>query len=188
VELAEVGQAITELVQDRFVRGLVDDGYAAKLASLEAEHARLSALPAEPDTIQVVSTGQTFADRWQDSDTQERRQLMRSAGFQIRVSKTATGQLIDAALRDELVRRHEETLGRLLTDHGVGTVELHEVWDEVRKLVDPDANLIIAFKIDPDLSRRAGLAAEGRPVPAPDVEEMWQEVLRPVRPYITAKR
>ncbi len=113
-ELVDVGQAITELTSERYVRGIIRDDYDAMLARLQAEHARLGTLPAEPDRIELVPTGQTFADKWADSDTLERRQLMINAGFKIRIGRSRT-------------------------------------------------NLVFGAELDPDLERRARLAAEGRP-------------------------
>ncbi len=56
-------------------------------------------------------------------------------------------------------------------------------WDKIRRLVDPTANLTIAFKLAPDLARRAGLTASGQPVIAADDAD-WASILGPVREHM----
>jgi DNA invertase Pin-like site-specific DNA recombinase len=163
-----------------------EDAYRKRLTRLTDRLRGLADLPVTESAYEYRSTGQTFADRWRDSDTQARRQLMINAAFQLRVSRTPTGEPLDAALRDELVRKHERSLRGVLLAAGVTEIR-RDAWDEVRKLVDPHANLVIAFQLDPDLARRAGLAAEGRPVTAPDAEVAWQEVLAPVREHLAGR-
>lgn len=104
-ELAAVGQAITELVSDRFVRGIVRDDYDALIARLQAEHARLAALPAEPDQVEQRSTGRTFAEHWAAADLRERRQLMLDAGFLLGYGRTSDGEVMATALDPDLARR-----------------------------------------------------------------------------------
>jgi site-specific DNA recombinase len=42
-------------------------------------------------------------------------------------------------------------------------------------------NVAFGWQLDPDLGRRAGLAAEGRPVNMPDTTEAWRNVLAPLQ-------
>jgi site-specific DNA recombinase len=104
-ELAAVGQAITELVSDRFVRGIERDDYDTLIARLQAEHARLTALPAEPDQVVQRSTGRTFAEHWAACDLRGRRQLMLDAGFLLGYGRTRGGEVIATALDQDLARR-----------------------------------------------------------------------------------
>ncbi len=106
---AEVGRQITELTAERFQRGVVHENYDQMMASLQAEHARLAALPPEPPTITERPTGQTFAQLWHASDTEGRRQLMMRAGFQLRVARTGNAERItnrkkQAEAREDLER------------------------------------------------------------------------------------
>ncbi len=66
--LAEVGQAITDLTSERYVRGIIRDDFDPMLASLQAEHARLGALPAEPSEVVERGTGVRVAERWAELD------------------------------------------------------------------------------------------------------------------------
>ena len=72
-QLAEVGQAIAELTQERFIRGIVRGDYDDMTAQLVAEHARLKALPPEPDQIDWRPTGKNVAQVYLDLTDREAR-------------------------------------------------------------------------------------------------------------------
>jgi hypothetical protein len=80
----------------------VRDDYDALIARLQAEHARLTALPAEPDQVVQRSTGRTFAQHWAASG---RRQLMLDAGFLLGFARTRSGEVMATALEPDLARR-----------------------------------------------------------------------------------
>ena len=125
---------------------------------------------------------------------------MLNAGFQLRISRTTNHAPIDAAEAERLRLQHERSLQALVAGHAqsqvgppkpgaVAAVQLDaDAWERIRALADPRANLVIAWRLDPDLARRAGLAAEGRPVTVPDVGEAWREALAPIREHITGTR
>jgi site-specific DNA recombinase len=123
-ELARIGQAMTDLVSERYVRNIVRDDYDALMARLETEHARLAALPAEPDRIEQRSTGRTFAELWEVSDIQERRRLMLDAGFLIGCGHTASGEVMATALDPDLARRAGLAAEGTQADVPYGTEEL----------------------------------------------------------------
>jgi hypothetical protein len=80
---AEVGQAIHDLVDERYVRGIVRDDYDELLATLQAEHARLSALPPEPDEVKALPTGIAVAARWATLDQEGKRSWLRKWEVQL---------------------------------------------------------------------------------------------------------
>jgi site-specific DNA recombinase len=82
-QIAEIGQTITDLVQERFVRGHVRDDYDVVLAQLQAEHARLKALPAGKATVDYVPLGVTVAGHWETLDQQARRAFLREHDIKI---------------------------------------------------------------------------------------------------------
>jgi chorismate synthase len=48
-------------VSERFVPGVERSDYDALLQRLQAEQQRLSALPSEPDTVEIMKTGQRYS-------------------------------------------------------------------------------------------------------------------------------
>lgn len=161
-----------------------EEEYSTRVAGLSERLRVLADLPVTEAGYEMRATGQTFTDRWHASDMPGRRQLMINAGFRLLVSRTKTSiQGLTVAEVDQLARRHERSLKAVLV--AAGPAEIHkDTWDEVRSLVDPRANLVIAFELDPDLSRRAGLAAEGRPVTVPDADDALRRALGPVREHV----
>ena len=123
-ELAQIGQAMTDLVSERYVHGIVRDDYDSLMTRLQVEHARLAALPAEPDRIEQRSTGRTFAKHWEVSDIQERRRLMLEAGFLIGYAHTSAGEVMATALDRDLARRAGLAAEGTPVDVPYGTEEL----------------------------------------------------------------
>jgi site-specific DNA recombinase len=106
-EMAAVGRQIADLTTERFVRGVIRDDYDQLLADLTRRHGELSAAKRRKPEVREISTGQTFAQRWEElaADTDARRQLMIKAGFRINVAKTAEGTTLTYALDPDLARR-----------------------------------------------------------------------------------
>ncbi len=179
--LAEVGQAIADLTQERYVRGIVRDNYDQTLAGLQAEHARISALPPEPPTITERSTGRTFAQLWDGASIEERRQLMMKAGFKLWIARTRNADTItDRKKLAEVRGQQEAALATMLLSVGVTEVS-EQAWDEVRALLNPNMQMAISFELDPDLARRAGLAASGQSVIVPEADPESQHGLAAAR-------
>lgn len=78
-ELAEVRMAMRDLA----TRDLPDDEYDSALGSLRAERDRLAALPAVPDSWETVSTGETYAARWNAMDPADRGAWLRVATVRV---------------------------------------------------------------------------------------------------------
>lgn len=76
--LAKIGMQIADLTTQHYTRGGVPD-YYAKMAALEEEHKRISAMPVEKPKIRQVSTGKTFRQRWEEMDDEQRHAYLKSA-------------------------------------------------------------------------------------------------------------
>ena len=61
--LARIGMKIADLTTQHYVHGGVDK-FHAKMAELEAEHDRISKLPAEKPKVRRVGTGKSFRQWW----------------------------------------------------------------------------------------------------------------------------
>ena len=72
---------ISRLRVDRSELDDLSSDYDQRHAELTAEIRRLAALPAEPDRIEWVPTGQTYGEVWEGMTTAERRDMMLEAGF-----------------------------------------------------------------------------------------------------------
>ncbi len=70
---------IAGLTTQHFVHGGVE-GFHQRMAELEAEHARVSALPKQKPKVRRVSTGKTFRQRWDEMDDEQRHAYLKSAG------------------------------------------------------------------------------------------------------------
>jgi hypothetical protein len=170
--------------------------FAAMMSRLEERRDRLAALPSTPARIEYRPTGRTFADRWEEADEAGRRQLMVSAGFQVRIARTPIApDEIAAEARRQGITRTKRQLGnraanlrfmvtkagqpeRLATLHA----ELSRVESERQRLrAIRTYNEVVSFALDEDLARRAGLAAAGKPVEIPDLSEAWDQALAPLR-------
>jgi len=137
------------------------DDYDKRVTGLSARLRAVADLPVTEEGYEYRPTGQTFADRWQSSDVQGRRQLMLNAGFQLRVSRTRIHTPIDAAEAKRLTAMHERSLQALLVGPPrpgeAAAVQMDaDAWEKIRGLADPHSNLVIAWRLDPDLARRAG--------------------------------
>lgn len=50
------------------------------MSELEAEHARVSALPRERPKVRRIATGKTFRQRWEEMDQEQRHAYLKSVG------------------------------------------------------------------------------------------------------------
>ena len=179
-ELAEVGQAIVNLNAERYQHGVMRPGFEEIRADLEAQHARLLALPPEPDVATERPTGQTIGQLWDDAGIEARRQLMIKAGFQVRIAKIKKDTPVPRSQRKRVIGELMNHLASVLLVAGVTGIP-EEAGEYLRTLADPNSNLVIALKVGPDLERRARLVASGQSVPLPDQTGFWDRVLAPVR-------
>ncbi|MGO8890802.1 MAG: recombinase family protein [Streptosporangiaceae bacterium] len=77
--LRRLGAQIADLTTQHYMHGGVPD-FHARMAALEAEHTRISDLPREKPKIRRVSTGKTFAQLWEEMDSEQRQSYLKSAG------------------------------------------------------------------------------------------------------------
>jgi hypothetical protein len=82
--LMKIGHQITDLTAQNFTRGGVPD-YHAKMAVLQAEYERISAMPKEPPVIRRVSIGKTFSSWWESADDDIRHAYLMDANVTVRV-------------------------------------------------------------------------------------------------------
>ncbi len=85
---AEVGRAIRDLMDERYVRGVVRQDHESVLAGLQAEHDRLSLLPAEPARVIERPTGVFIREVWPDLDADGRRAFLRKRGTKVYAALT----------------------------------------------------------------------------------------------------
>jgi hypothetical protein len=77
--LARIGMKIADLTTQHYVHGGVDE-FHAKMAELEAEHERISNLPAEKPKVRRVGTGKTFRQWWEEADDEQWHSYLKGAG------------------------------------------------------------------------------------------------------------
>jgi DNA invertase Pin-like site-specific DNA recombinase len=75
VGLAEIEEAIGHTTDAMREPGADIPGLVARLGALTEEREKLAAQPAEP-TIEVVESGETYAERWERSDLEARRMML----------------------------------------------------------------------------------------------------------------
>jgi site-specific DNA recombinase len=77
--LKRIGMQIADLTTQHYVNNGVSD-FHARMAELEAEHARVSALPREKPKVRRIATGKTFRQRWEEMDDEQRHAYLKSTG------------------------------------------------------------------------------------------------------------
>ncbi len=205
-ELAAVEEAMEHL-EEQYATGAVYRGtagaerFAALMTRLEERRDRLAALPSVPARTEYRPTGHTFADRWQEEDEAGRRQLMVSAGFQVRIARTpiAPADIAAEARRQGITRTTQELRSRAANLKSMATkatnqerlavlnAELAAVEAQRQRLRGIRRyNEVVSFALDEDLARRAGLAAAGKSVEIPDLSVAWDEALAPLRGVLEA--
>jgi hypothetical protein len=92
-KLRDVGQAIINLNEDRYMRGIERPDFDEMLESLQAEHARLRTMPPEPSHEEPMPTGETIGELWQRCDMQGRRAFLQDTGLKLFVTRDASGEL-----------------------------------------------------------------------------------------------
>jgi hypothetical protein len=77
--LKKIGMQIANLTTQHYVNKGVPD-FHKRMQELEAEHARVSALPREKPKVRRIATGKTFRQHWEDMDHEQRHAYLASAG------------------------------------------------------------------------------------------------------------
>ena len=77
--LKKLGMQIANLTTQHYVNNGVPD-FHKRMQELEAEHARVSALPREKPKVRRIATGKTFRKHWEGMDHEQRHAYLSSAG------------------------------------------------------------------------------------------------------------
>jgi hypothetical protein len=77
--LKKIGMQIADLTTQHYVNNGVPD-FHERMAELEAEHARVSALPKKKPKVRRIATGKTFRQHWEEMDNEQRHAYLKSAG------------------------------------------------------------------------------------------------------------
>ena len=76
--LKKLGMQIADLTTQHYVNNGVSD-FHKRMSELEAEHARVSALPGEKPKLRRIATGKTFRQHWEEMDCEQRHAYLKSA-------------------------------------------------------------------------------------------------------------
>jgi hypothetical protein len=77
--LKKIGMQIADLSTQHYVNNGVPD-FHKRMAELEAEHSRVSALPREKPKVRRIATGKTFQQHWEEMDQEQRHAYLKSVG------------------------------------------------------------------------------------------------------------
>jgi hypothetical protein len=97
---------IADLTTQHYVNNGVPD-FHKRMQELEAEHARVSALPREKPKVRKIATGKTFKQHWEDVDDEQRHAYLKSAGVHVLVVR-----------KDDYTARKEELAVRTASEQG----------------------------------------------------------------------
>jgi hypothetical protein len=97
--LKKIGMQIADLTTQHYVNNGVPD-FHKRMSELEAEYARVSALPREKPKVRRIATGKTFRQRWEEMDDEQRHAYLKSGGVHA------------------LVVRKEDFTVRMISDQG----------------------------------------------------------------------
>ena len=82
--LKKIGMQIANLTTQHYVNNGVPD-FHKRMQELEAEHARVSALPREKPKVRRIATGKTFRQHWEGMDHEQKHAYLSSAGVSVLV-------------------------------------------------------------------------------------------------------
>lgn len=82
--LKKLGMQIADLTTQHYVNNGVA-GFHERMAKLEAEHARVSALPREKPKVRRIATGKTFRQRWEEMDGEQRHAYLKAGDVHVLV-------------------------------------------------------------------------------------------------------
>ena len=136
--LKKLGMKIADLTTQHYVNNGIPD-YHKRMHELEAEHARVSALPREKPKVRRIATGKTFAKHWEEMDDEQKHAYLKSAGVHVLVVRkedytarkeelavsTASEQGTDAAddfILDIPMNVVTEVGGKYVASIGLGTL------------------------------------------------------------------
>jgi hypothetical protein len=111
--LRKLGMQIADLTTQHYVNNGIP-GYHQRMQELEAEHARVSALPREKPKVRTIATGKTFRQHWQEMGDEQRHAYLKSASVSVLVVR-----------KEDYTARKEELAVRTASEHG--TQERREV-------------------------------------------------------------
>jgi site-specific DNA recombinase len=77
--LKKIGLQIADLTTQHYVNNGVPD-FHKRMAELESEHARVSAMPREKPKVRRIATGKTFRQHWEEMDQEQRHTYLKSSG------------------------------------------------------------------------------------------------------------
>ena len=97
---------IADLTTQHYVNNGVPD-FHKRMQELEAEHARVSALPREKPKVRKIATGKTFRQHWEEMDDEQRHAYLKSAGVHVLVVR-----------KDDYTARKEELAVRTASEQG----------------------------------------------------------------------
>jgi site-specific DNA recombinase len=104
--LKKLGMKIADLTTQHYVNNGVPD-FHKRMQELEAEHARVSALPREKPKVRKIATGKTFRQHWEEMDDEQRHAYLKSAGVHVLVVR-----------EEDYTGRKEELAIRTASEHG----------------------------------------------------------------------
>ena len=107
---AEVGRALRDLVDERLVRGVVRADYDVMYTSLQTEHTRLSALPAEPGRVEERPTGVTVGEVLPGLDDAAKRAFLLKRGARVYATMATYDDWGPHAIRNRVVVRFKRWL------------------------------------------------------------------------------
>ena len=129
--LKKLGMQIADLTAQHYVHNGVPD-FHERMSELEAEHARVSALPREKPKVRKIATGKTFRQHWEDMDDEQRHAYLKSAGvhalvvrkedYTISIPSGQDPQAADDLILDIPMNVVTEVADKFVVNIGLGTL------------------------------------------------------------------
>jgi len=128
--LKKLGMQIADLTTQHYVNNGVPD-FHKRMSELEAEHARVSALPREKPKVRKIATGKTFRQHWEDMDDEQRHAYLKSSGVHVLVVRKEDY----TARREELAVRRASEQGTQAADDFILDIPMNVVTEAGGKYV-----------------------------------------------------
>jgi site-specific DNA recombinase len=85
--LKDIGEAIVNLTQERYVQNIIRPDYDAMIASLQAQRERVQLEPEPEPKPVVVKTGKTIEQTWNERDDEGKRRWLLRRGIKVNATR-----------------------------------------------------------------------------------------------------
>ncbi len=92
--LADIGHQISDLTQERYVRGIVREDFHEIMGRLQSEYDRVDGLERKGTRTETIHTGRYLSEEWPAWDERKRRAFLFDDGWRFNIHRDEQGEVI----------------------------------------------------------------------------------------------